>query len=271
MKIVPWSDFIKGNIRIPGQVSATTGVFDGVHLGHCALIRRLTSEEGTCSVLSTFSSNPFKFFFPERYLGDILTLEQKTERIDTLGVDYLLLIDFSADFSKLSGRVFFHLLREHLDLRHLVLGKNHRCGHRGDTGAEEARAMLEPLGTTVDIIEPLVIDGHPVSSTRIREAVTAGDMEKAEKLIGRPYSIDLRNTRTTGTGCRVTIRRGMIGQLIPKAGRYICRAENKHERTAVSAVLEIDDRILNLNMEKELEATGINFLHKDDRKDEGDM
>lgn len=265
MRIITWQDFITGAITIPGRAGFTTGVFDGLHRGHVIILNRLTSRQDTRSVLSTFSSNPFKFFFPERYPGDICTLTRKIELIESLGVDYLLLIDFSTDFSKLTGRDFFDRITERIDVRHLVLGRNHRCGHRGDTGAEEVRNILEPAGVTVDIIDPLIIDGHPVSSTRIREAVTGGDVEKAGKLIGRPFSLDLREGHAVKNGLTARIPRDSLAQIIPHPGRYRCLARN--ERTAVSAVLEIDDRELMLNMEKPLDVTGIDFLHKDDRKD----
>jgi len=265
MTIVPWDDLTTGRSRIHEEVCLTTGVFDGLHLGHRTLIKKLTSFSGTPSVVSTFTRNPFRFFFPDRYLGDIITLKQKIDLLEGLGIDYLLLIDFSVDFSKLSGKDFFHLLLKHLSLKHVVLGRNHRCGHRGDTGSEDARAMIEPLGTTVDIVDPLVMDGHPVSSTRIREALNRGDVDKAEKLIGRAYSLDLRSLQVSGNGSFLRIERKGIEQIIPPEGRYRCRAGNG--RTAVSAVLDIDDRILSLKMEKELAITGIDFLHKDDHKD----
>lgn len=269
MKIIPWTSFISGASHIEESVSITTGVFDGVHRGHQTLIGRMKSFPGTASVLSTFSSNPFSYFSPGRYPGDILSLRQKLEQLEHLGVDNLLLIDFSADFSKLSGRVFFRLLKERLSLRQVVLGKDHRCGYRGDTGAEDVRSMLEPQGITVDIVDPLVLGGHPVSSTRIREALTEGDLPRAQLLIGRPYSIDLRGIPAEYRGGRWIIRRRVINQIIPQSGSYHCLAGN--EQAAVDAVLEIDDRTLHIWAETLGEPAFLQFPHKDDRKEQGEV
>jgi len=242
MKIIDWNRFAAMGIDSDEPVSFTTGVFDGVHLGHRQLINGLKAQDGLKPVLATFADNPFRLLRPESYKGDITTLNQKLRLLEEAGCWSVILIDFSLEFSKLSGRDFFAYIRKHLNLNHLVLGKDHKLGRGGDTSALQAREMLEPMGIKVDIVEPLIADDRPVSSTRIRTAVEEGDFDTVESLLDRKHVLDLEGLVLERGNSSPVIRRNDIKQVIPLRGRYAVDLANGSN--AFAAKIDIlEDRI----------------------------
>lgn len=239
MKIINWNDFTAYGIDSKDPVSFTTGVFDGVHLGHDQLIRCLKSQN-IKPVLATFAENPFRLLRPESYRGDISSLKQKLSLLDEAGCWTVIVIDFSLEFSKLSGRDFFAHITKHLNLSHLVLGKDHKLGSGGDTSAIRAKDMLEPMGIKVDIVEPLISDNMPVSSTRIRKAVEEGDFKAVENLLGRKHQLDLTELNIENSS--PVIWRNDIKQVIPFQGRYAVNLENENNAFAANINI-LEDRI----------------------------
>jgi|WetSurMetagenome_2_1015567.scaffolds.fasta_scaffold393614_2 riboflavin kinase / FMN adenylyltransferase len=221
MKLVRWEDFARGRERI-GPFAATIGVFDGVHLGHRELIGRIMGKPGMASAVVTFEGNPKRSLHAPAFRGDVLTLAQRTEIISSLGADVILLIDFSGDFGKLPGREFLSFLSAGGDLRFLAVGHDFRCGSRLDTGAEEIRDFCAERGIEVEFVRAVRVDGHPVSSSRIRSAIAEGRLEEAEALMGRPFELDLRGAEANEAG-RVE---PSGGQASPPEGTYEVEAES---------------------------------------------
>jgi riboflavin kinase / FMN adenylyltransferase len=185
-----WEEFAAGALR-GRSIAATIGVFDGLHIGHRALIERVLREEGLSSVVFTFKENPKRILAPSVFQGELSTLAQKLELIETLGVESVVLIDFSGDFSKLPGRQFLSMLVGCADLRFFAVGHNFRCGHRLDTDAEGIRSFCSSRGIAFDSLPAVSWAGHPVSSSRIRSAVRDGRLEEAASMLGRPYELAL--------------------------------------------------------------------------------
>jgi riboflavin kinase/FMN adenylyltransferase len=117
---------------------------------------------------------------------DIISFEEKTALLDSLGVPLCVIIDFSEHFSKIKGRSFLETLNRYLCPAYIALGANFHCGYRRDTGAGEFKEMAEGLGIRAEIIPPVMEGGLPVSSSRIRRALQAGRIEEAALLLGRP-------------------------------------------------------------------------------------
>jgi riboflavin kinase / FMN adenylyltransferase len=199
MKVIAWRDFAEGKERI-GPFAAAIGVFDGVHLGHRELISRILGQSGLASAVVTFAGNPKRSLHGAAFKGDILTLRQRVDIIASLGVDVTMLIDFSSDFSKLPGKEFLSFLSAGGDLRYLAVGHDFRCGHRLDTGADEIEGYYEGRGVAVEVIRAVRAAGHPVSSSRIRNAIAEGRLEEAEILMGRPFEVDLRGAARDAAG-----------------------------------------------------------------------
>jgi riboflavin kinase/FMN adenylyltransferase len=131
----------------------------------------------------------------------------------------VVLIDFSGDFSRLSGREFAALLGKRR-IGYLAVGVNFRCGYRLDTGARLLRDMMAEGGTLTELAPQLREGGAPVSSSRIREAVLAGDIAGAAGLLGRPYGVDLTGLCPIIKGDALSWDLGREGRVLPPAGRY---------------------------------------------------
>jgi riboflavin kinase / FMN adenylyltransferase len=179
--------------EIPGPLCVAIGVFDGVHLGHQALMRRAMNEaarlRGSALVL-TFHPHPARVLRPDSAPHLLTSTPHKLRLIEKLGCQYLLQATFDAAFAAQPPEVFVEALaRSTSSLRMICVGHNWAFG-KGRSGNV---ALLTALGgrfgfETVEI-EPVEIDGELVSSTRIRKAVEEGDFDTARRLLGRDYTI----------------------------------------------------------------------------------
>lgn len=166
------------------------GMFDGVHLGHRALITRLLEEAKRLRAIPavfTFSNHPLEVLG-----GNVRMLSSIRERnmlLRSLGAQELESVPFSREIAALSPEQFVDLLMEKWDVRGLVVGYNYTCGDRGSGTPETLREIGQRRGFTVSVVEPVLFEGEPVSSTRIREAVERGDVSLAERLLKRRYTL----------------------------------------------------------------------------------
>jgi FAD synthase len=236
VRIIDWADFTGGDSpgastapRAPesgppedfpaGPISLSIGVFDGVHRGHQELIRRIVAKS-PASTIVTFRQNPRQVLSPGKYHGDIFSLQQKLSVLESLGVSRAVLIDFSGNFSKITGREFIDLLKKSRRIGYMALGVNFRCGHHLDTGAAAIRDWMMEDGVTAELVEPVMEGRHPVSSSRIRAAITAGDLAAAAALLGRNARIDLRGLPVTDTGEGRRYDAASAFRLTPRPGTY---------------------------------------------------
>jgi riboflavin kinase/FMN adenylyltransferase len=183
LDIIHWDDLIK-NKEWKEESAATIGVFDGVHRGHRSLIDQITASPYK-SVVVTFTISPRQFFHKDSYQGDIITLERKVELLAEAGIDACVLIDFSDDFSKITGRDFLKRLSRAVNMRHIVVGADFHCGYRNDTDAAAVKRFAEESGISTVIAPPVMDSGLPVSSSRIRHALALGEHVLAASLLGR--------------------------------------------------------------------------------------
>jgi riboflavin kinase/FMN adenylyltransferase len=133
----------------------------------------------------TFKQNPLQILKPETFSGEIYPLVQKLCVLESLGVQMAILIDFSREFSKINGRDFIDLLLGCQPVKLLAVGGNFRCGYQLGTGVEEIQTLAEARGTAVWVAPPVLDEGQPVSSSRIRQALAEGRVPEAERLMGR--------------------------------------------------------------------------------------
>lgn len=169
-----------------GDLSLAVGVFDGVHPGHQVLIRHICRSTDAIAAVVTFRQNPLFVLKPEIFWGDIIGFDQKLHLLETMGVGLAVIIDFSAEFSRINGRDFINLLLDSGPVKRIALGRNFRCGHGLDTGVREIKALAGVRGVDVWVAEPVMDGASMISSSRIRQALAAGNVTEAERLLGRP-------------------------------------------------------------------------------------
>jgi riboflavin kinase/FMN adenylyltransferase len=175
---------------------ATIGNFDGVHLGHRAVIETL-AEAGrrfglpTCVVL--FEPQPREYFAPEDAPPRLMRLREKLIRLAELPVDWVLLLRFNRALADLPAEDFINaILIEKLGVKYLVVGDDFRFGRNRRGDFSMLREFGRRSGFEVADTPSVLMDGERVSSTLIREALAAGDLDRAARLLGRPYSVSGR-------------------------------------------------------------------------------
>jgi len=185
----------RGHSRpVPAPVVLAIGNFDGVHLGHAALIRQLVAAAERLQLaptVLTFEPHPREFFAPESAPARLTTFREKLELLSDLGVRQCMISPFNAAFAGLSADEFIEqVLVRGLKLKHLIIGDDFRFG-RGRAGDFELlKAAGQRFGFTVEAMQSVTLDGERVSSSAVRRALAAGDMAHAARLLGRPYIID---------------------------------------------------------------------------------
>ena len=181
----------------------TVGVFDGVHLGHQHLIARLREEarrRGLLSGVITFRQHPRDVLGLSDGLPYLTSPKEKRALLQDQGVNTVVMLTFDDDLANLDARTFVTLLKKHLRMKGLVVGKDFALG-RGREGSPEAlRKMGEEGGFSVTVVPPLEVDGEVVSSTAIRNALADGDMDRVVKLTGRPFTVSGEIVPGTGLG-----------------------------------------------------------------------
>lgn len=171
---------------------AATGFFDGVHLGHRAVIDSLLSSSrsrGEESVVVTFWPHPrIVFQNGARDLKLLQTLDNKVSTLQALGVDKVEVVPFEHGFASLTAREYLEMLRERFGVDSVVLGHDNRFGSDGLSTSQIAE-LATAMDMGIEIVPPFIYEGASVSSTRIRKALEVGDVEGAAVMLGHPYEI----------------------------------------------------------------------------------
>jgi riboflavin kinase/FMN adenylyltransferase len=184
MKIIDWPNFL---LTTDSPKSAmTVGVFDGVHRGHrelLGLVLEKSAKTPCRSVVVTFSVHPRNVLGLETVVP-LIPLEKKLRIFEGLGIDQTVLIDFSPQFSKLSGRDFLKSLRVHGNSDYMVIGEGFCCGQGNMTDAPAVKAINDEFGVETEIVREVMEEGRPVSSSRIRECLAKGNIALAQRMLG---------------------------------------------------------------------------------------
>lgn len=179
---------------VPAPVVLAIGNFDGVHLGHAALIRRLAAlaaEHRLAPMVLTFEPHPREFFAPDSAPARLSTVREKLELLADCGATQAMVCPFNARFAALSADEFVEqVLVQGCRVKHLIVGDDFRFG-RGRSGDYAfLQQAASRFGFTVEAMGSVTLDGERVSSSGVRRALAVGDMEHAARLLGRPYIID---------------------------------------------------------------------------------
>jgi len=212
-------------------VVATIGNFDGVHLGHQGVIAEVIARArflGGHSLAITFDPHPARVLRPEQPQPLITPLQRKLELLADTGIDACLVLPFTAELGRSSARDFAAgVLVRAVHVSEVHEGANFRFGHHaeaGVTGSTGLQALGRELGFSVTIYAPRSLRGAPVSSSRIRALIIAGDVSHARALLGRPFAVDSTPASGRGFGTRYavpTINLAPYNELLPVNGVYV--------------------------------------------------
>jgi riboflavin kinase/FMN adenylyltransferase len=172
--------------------AVTIGTYDGLHLGHQALLRRLKEHAAQLAlptVVLTFEPTPREYLAPDSPPARLTSLRERWRILGRLDLDALLLLRFGEGLRNLSGENFAGLLARDIGARTVVVGHDFRFGCNGEATAPMLVEAGKRLGFAVDVVPPVTLDGARVSSSGVREALKRSDFALAERWLGRPYSM----------------------------------------------------------------------------------
>ena len=195
----------------------TIGTFDGVHIGHQELLRKLRESAkgiGAETVILTFFPHPRMIIHPEdQGIRLINTVKEKTELLEAIGIDHLIITPFTRDFSNLSPEEYIEeILIKRIGTSKISIGYDHRFGKNRAGSLADLNKLATKFGYEVEVIPEQDIQQAAVSSTRIRQALLAGDIASATELLGHTFSLEGR-----------VIRGDQIGRTLgyPTANLYV--------------------------------------------------
>ncbi|SJN12949.1 Riboflavin kinase / FMN adenylyltransferase [Leucobacter sp. 7(1)] len=223
------------------------GKFDGLHLGHQSILRRLVADaraDRQLAVVFTFANNPLSFLNPERCPQPLMSRAQRLEAFAAAGVDVCVMVEFDADFAAIPAPEFVtEVLVDQLHARHVIMGSDFRFGHRGAGDGALLRELGDTHGFTAESVawveDPLV---GSMSSSRTRDAVLAGDVETASRMLGRPPAVRAEvvhgDARGRELGFPTANLGGTVEGLVPADGVYagwvLLGAERERRIAAIS-------------------------------------
>ncbi|MFA3782489.1 bifunctional riboflavin kinase/FAD synthetase [Melioribacteraceae bacterium 4301-Me] len=216
----------------------TVGTFDGLHIGHMKIIdsvvRKAQSVNGQ-SVLVTFEPHPRLVLSKDYNIKLLTTFDEKRKLLQEAGIDNLIVINFTKQFSQLSSEEFiYHYIVQKIGAQHMIIGYDHKFGKDRNGDVNKLKQLGEKWNFSVTSVPPAKINGEIISSTLIRNALNDGDIEKANLFLGRAYSFSgtvvegVKRGRTLGfPTANIHLNNEM--KLIPKRGVYFCSVKLMNE------------------------------------------
>lgn len=179
-------------IRYDKQTVLTLGTFDGIHLGHQQIIKRViecSEENNLRNIVITFHPHPRKVINPELQLKILTTTEEQINILEKLGVQNLFIVNFTKEFAELTPEEFVkNYLVDKIGISRIVIGYDHHFGKGRGGDVEFLKASGKKYDFEILQIQPFLIDDEPVSSTKIRNALESDEIKRVNKMLGRTYS-----------------------------------------------------------------------------------
>ena len=213
-----------------GPCAITIGNFDGVHLGHWVILRRLVAlarQGGWHSAVLTFDPHPTKLVAPARAPLLLTTPEERVSLMQPSGIDRVLILPFNADIAALSPEKFVRdILVDKLKARAVLVGANFRFGHRAAGDVRTLAELGRKYGFETDILPGVTWRGRVISSSEIRRLIDSGDVSLACRMLGRPYALRGKVVPGAGVGSKQTVPTLNLqtdAEVLPKTGVYVTR------------------------------------------------
>ena len=236
-------------------VALTIGNFDGVHLGHQALLNELRAAgkaRGLQTAVVIFEPHPREFFTPQQAPARLTSLREKLELFDTLGIDQVHVCRFNAHFAQMSAADFIRALHERLFARFVLIGDDFRFG----SGRAGDFVLMDKIGAErgfdVQAVHTVTHDGVRISSTAVRAALAAGQLRAAQRYLGRHYSISGRVVHGDGLG--------------KKIGFPTANIQLKHNRPPLSGIFVVQVHAEGLGVLQGVSSLGVRPTVKHDDK-----
>lgn len=260
IKLFSWNDVLlasKDKNHLLSQFTKkgsalSVGGFDGPHLGHKELFQQVIDYKTKNNVVAgvvTFKFPPKAAKNPTDFSGELSTIDLKLEYFEEMSIDFAIVIDFSCDFSKMKGRDFLTFLKNSCSMQFLVAGSDFRCGYKLDTGILQISEFAAQNGISFNVVEDYLFQGKRISSTIIRDFVQKGELEKASKLLGRAYALDLRNAlvQENKETSQLQIANSSVIQLLPPVGKYQVKV-TLADTSTFSSVMYVESTLLRLEI-----------------------
>jgi len=269
--VVDWRDLARR--PLDDDVVLTMGVFDGLHRGHRTLLEQVIAHGGGAPAVLTFDPLPSSVLFgtSERL---ILSRRQKERALRRIGIRYLIVVDFSPSFSKLTGEEFVSQLLRRAAVRGVVVGRDFRCGRRRDTDTEQLHRLLHRRGVGLEVVELVHerqgrmegrgCDGAKVSSSGIRQAIDIGDFSVVRCQLGGDYELDVEHVTPERGGDGLVFPTSSLTQLLPRPGRYSGFARSASGGSAAWIAVESDRVVVRGSTDP---LTGIRFSRREPQEE----
>jgi riboflavin kinase / FMN adenylyltransferase len=208
----------------------TIGVFDGVHLGHQAILRQLTAgarSQGAPAVVLTFSPHP-ALVLGQPGLKSLTTPDERADLLSAFGVDVVITHPFDVSTANLSAYDFMASLKKHMSIKHLLMGYDFALGKGREGNAARLTEIGHALDYSTQVIQAVQDEQGLISSTQIRKRVAEGDVVGASRMLGHNYSLHGPVVHGNGRGRTINFPTANIDypmeKLIPSNGIYVCHA-----------------------------------------------
>ena len=239
----------------------TIGNYDGLHIGHRAIIERVKEKAlplGGTSMLMTFNPHPLTVVRPDAFVGLISPLSLKKRLIEATGIDVLIIVPFTTEFRSVEPEEYVEdILVNRIGIKGLIVGYDFRFGRQGRGDVGLLKKLSEKYGFFFEVMEAVTLHGEKIGSNRIRHMVIEGETERAIDFLGRPYMIEGRVVEGFGRGRDLgfpTINVSTEYDLIPKTGVY---------SSAIMAKGQVFKAVTNVGFNPTFEREGFNdrILH----------
>ena len=251
--------------RIPAGGAITVGTYDGIHLGHQALLARLREHArrlGGPTVMLTFEPTPREYFVPQDPPARLTSFRERWRLLAGLELEHLAVLRFGAATRNLTGEQFAQRLMAHFAPAVVVIGHDFRFGRGGGGTPELLQTEGARLGFQVDVVEPVALQGARISSSAIREALRNGDLAGASQLLGRPFSLTGRVVRGEQLGRKLgypTANVRFRRRRLPVGGIFAVRVDVRGGPQSLPGVASIGTRPTVGGVEPLLEAHVFDF------------
>ncbi len=223
-------------IKLSKSAIATIGTFDGIHIGHQKILNslaRFAKENSLKSVVITFDPHPRKVINKKNSIELINTIEEKKEKIKTLGIDYLIVQKFDEKFSETEANKFVEILKNNINIKKLIVGYDHRFGKNRNADINDLKKYGKELNFEVIEIDALEIEEVNISSTKIRSAIKEGNIRLANSYLGYNFFLSGEVVKGHSRGKELGFPTANLkideDKIIPKNGVYLVKSKIDHQ------------------------------------------